>query len=70
MNEELQSMLKYLRLSDLLENWDEYLKLARKRNFSHVRLLTYVTQQQYSIKKGEKPETSYKACAYTGGIRP
>ena len=51
MNEELESMLKYLHLSDLLENWDEYLKLARKRNFSHVRLLKHIITQQYSAKK-------------------
>ena len=33
-------MLKYLRLGDLLAHWDEYLKLAADRNFSHARLLT------------------------------
>ena len=44
-------MLKYLRLGGLLENWDRYLGLGRKQNFSHVRLLEYIIEQEFKIKK-------------------
>ena len=51
MNDELIKMLKYLRLAGLVENWDRYLGLARKQNFSHIRLLQYIIEQEYKIKK-------------------
>jgi len=51
MIEEYQSQLKYLRLQGLSANWDDYLALARKSNFSHVRLLKYVIEQEYNLKK-------------------
>jgi len=51
MDEELIKMLKYIRLSGLLTNWDHYLKIAQKGNFSHVRLLKYVVEEEYKIKK-------------------
>jgi len=51
MNDKLIAMLKYLRLRGLLENWDRYLKLAQKGNFSHVRLLEYVITEEYKLKK-------------------
>jgi len=51
MNEELIKMLKYLRLGALIENWDRYLKIAAKGNFSHARLLEYVVAEEYQIKK-------------------
>ncbi len=51
MNEELTKMLKYIRLSGLLTNWDHHLKIAQKGNFSHVRLLKYVIEEEYKIKK-------------------
>ena len=38
MNKELTEMLKYLRLGNLLAHWDDYLKLAADKNFSHARL--------------------------------
>ena len=38
MDEELIRMLKYLRLGGLLAHWDEYLTLAGRQRFSHVRL--------------------------------
>ena len=44
-------MLKYLRLAGLLENWDRYLGMARTQNFSHLRLLQYIIEQEYKIKK-------------------
>ena len=51
MDEELKQMLKYIRLGGLLANWDPYLASARKGNYSHARLLKYVVEQEYKIKK-------------------
>lgn len=51
MNEDLSSMLKYLRLAGLLANWDQYLKTASDRDFSHVRLLKYVVEHEFNIRK-------------------
>jgi DNA replication protein DnaC len=51
MNEELKKMLKELRLSGLIANWDDYLKTAEKGNFSHVRLLNLIIEQEYKLKK-------------------
>jgi DNA replication protein DnaC len=51
MDEELEKMLKYIRLTGLLAHWDEYLKIAQKQNFSHTRLLKYIIEQEYAIKK-------------------
>lgn len=51
MDEQLVNMLKYIRLPGLLINWDQYLKTAQKGNFSHVRLLRYIIEEEYKIKK-------------------
>jgi DNA replication protein DnaC len=51
MDEKLQQMIKYIRLSGLLANWDQYLCLAQKGNYSHARLLEYIVEQEYQIKK-------------------
>ena len=51
MDEELLKMLKYIRLGGLLANWDRYLQIARKGNFSHVRMLKYIVEEEYKIKK-------------------
>lgn len=51
MDEELIKMLKYIRLGGLLANWDRYLSTAQKGNYSHVRLLKYVIEQEYKIKR-------------------
>jgi DNA replication protein DnaC len=50
MNDETIRALRFLRLGGLLAHWDEYLTLARKQNFSHVRLLEYVVEQERQIK--------------------
>jgi DNA replication protein DnaC len=34
-----------------MANWDNYLTMARKRRFSHVRLLKHVVEEEYKIKK-------------------
>lgn len=51
MNETLTEQLKYLRLSGLLNHWDRYLEQAQQSNFSHVRLLEYVINEEYLLKK-------------------
>jgi DNA replication protein DnaC len=51
MDEEIVKMLKYIRLPGLLANWDHYLHMAQKANFSHARLLKYVIEEEYKIKK-------------------
>jgi DNA replication protein DnaC len=57
MTEKLIKKLKYIRLPGLQANWDQYLEKARNGNFSHARLLEYVIEQEYQIKK----ENSRKA---------
>ena len=51
MDEQVIEMLKYIRLWGLLANWDRYIEIARKENFSHVRLLKYIIEEEYKIKK-------------------
>lgn len=51
MDEQRSKMLKYLRLTGLLENWDQTLSLARKRRMSHAALLTYIIEQEAKIKR-------------------
>jgi len=46
-NEEMQKILKYLRLGGLLENWDALLAEARQGRFSHERLLQHVLRAEY-----------------------
>ena len=50
MDEELQKLLKYLRLWGLLANWDTLLAEARAGKFSHERLLRHVLQAEYRSK--------------------
>ena len=51
MTEKRMKMLKYLRLSGLAANWDRYLDIAEKSNFSHTRLLDMVIESEYELKK-------------------
>ena len=51
MDEQITEMLKYIRFRGLLANWDRYIEMARKENFSHVRLLKYIVTEEYRIKK-------------------
>ena len=51
MDDELKHKLKYIRLKGLLSNWDRWLEVARKGNFSHTRMLKYVIDEEYKIKK-------------------
>jgi DNA replication protein DnaC len=50
MDDELTKTLKYLRLPGLLAHWEEYMALARKQRFSHVRLLRHVLQEESRIR--------------------
>lgn len=50
MDEELQKVLKYLRLGGLLAHWDELLAAARRGRFSHERLLRHVLEAEYRLK--------------------
>jgi len=51
MNESLSEQLKYLRLRGLLNHWDEYLKMAAQKNFSHARLLEHIIEEECKIKR-------------------
>jgi len=51
MDEELKTMLKYLRLGGLVDRWDEFLAEARQECYSHERLLKSVLQAEYRLKK-------------------
>jgi DNA replication protein DnaC len=51
MDDELAQKLKHLRLGGLLANWDRYLDLAQKGNYSHARLLQQIVDEEYQIKK-------------------
>jgi DNA replication protein DnaC len=50
MNEELQQILKFLRLWGLLANWDSLIAEARRGKFSHERLLKRVLEAEYETK--------------------
>jgi len=50
MDEEVQKILKYLRLWGLLARWDELLAEATRGRFSHERLLKYVLEAEYRTK--------------------
>jgi DNA replication protein DnaC len=64
MDEELIKMLKYTRFSGLLVNWERYLEVAREGNFSHVRFLKYIVEEEYKTKK----ENSRKLRLYRAKI--
>jgi len=50
MNEELKKKLKFIHLTWLLEKWDQYIEIARKKDLSHVKLLEYVIEEEYQQK--------------------
>lgn len=47
MDETTRTMLKALRLPGLLERWDEYMRLAEKRNLSSVRWLMRILEEEH-----------------------
>ena len=50
MDEKLVSILKYLRLRNLLDRWDEYMAMARKKRMSVERLMRLVLEEEYAAK--------------------
>ena len=48
---ELVKMLKYTHLPGLLSNWERYLEVAQKEDFSHVRFLKYIVEEEYKVKR-------------------
>jgi len=51
MDEALKKMLDYLHLQQLAKHWDSWLAQANKGNYSHVKLLKYVLEQEYNHKR-------------------
>lgn len=51
MNKELAESLKYLRLGGLLAHWDQHLKLAAEKRFSHAHLLTHVVEEECRLRR-------------------
>lgn len=47
----LSEKLKYLRLKGLADHWDQYLKLAASKRYSHDRLLRHIIDEEYRIKR-------------------
>jgi len=50
MDDQLQKILKHLRLWGLLAHWDELLAVAQRGRLSHERLLKHVLQAEYDTK--------------------
>ena len=51
MDEKLIEMLKFIRLRGLIANWERYLDVAREGDFSHVRLLKYIIEEEFKLRK-------------------
>jgi len=50
MNEALIQKLKAIHLPGLLANWDQYLLMAQKGNYSHARLLNHIIEEEYQLR--------------------
>lgn len=51
MESELAGKLKYLRLGGLAAHWEDYLKLAAQKRFSHGHLLAHIVEKEYRLKQ-------------------
>ncbi len=51
MEEDLIKKMKYIRLNGLCSNWDGYLEMANKGNFSHIRFLKYIIEEEFKLKR-------------------
>jgi DNA replication protein DnaC len=60
MDDALAKKLRHLRLYGLLEHWDEYLTLGRKKRYSPVRLMTHIVEEEYKIKRGNAHQRRLK----------
>ncbi len=58
-----ETMLKYLRMGGLLTHWEATLAAALKGRFSHARLLDYVIEQEYAIKRERARQYRFQ-CAH------
>ncbi len=60
MDDEFKHKLKYLRFNNLLNNWNRWINLAQKGNYSHTRLLKMVIEEEYKIKKENSRKMSLR----------
>ncbi len=51
MDTKIAEMTAYIGMRGLLANWDDYISIAEKRDFSHVGFLKYIIEQEYRIKQ-------------------
>ena len=51
MDQDLLKMLKYLKLSGLITNFDSFLEMAKTGNISHIRWLNEIIEQEYQLKQ-------------------
>lgn len=51
MDEITLKKLKYLQLNSLIENWDNYLKIVKSKQYSYTYFLTDVINKEYEYKK-------------------
>lgn len=51
MDEQLEKKIKYIRLNGLGDNWEHYLEVAHRGNYSHSRFLKYIIEEEYKIKQ-------------------
>ena len=51
MDQDLLKMLKYLKLSGLITNFDSVLEMAKTGNISHIRWLNEIIEQEYQLKQ-------------------
>jgi DNA replication protein DnaC len=56
MDADLSGMLRYLRLTNLLARWDEYLQVAATEEISPVRLLRHVLEEECRVKRDHARE--------------
>ncbi|MCP4007656.1 MAG: ATP-binding protein [bacterium] len=63
MDDELNQILKQLRLSNLRANWDAYVNAASKGRHSPVRLLRHVLEEEYRAKQEGARERRLKRAA-------
>lgn len=51
MDKDLEGMIKYIGLRGLYIHWDNYLEVAGKQNFSNIRFLQYVIEEEFRFKQ-------------------
>ena len=50
-HQDLVPTLRYLRLGGLLAHWDEHLKQAAEKRWSHATFLAHVLQEEHRLKR-------------------